>query len=464
MSAEEAIFDNSCQNSSFEGIVPTSSSPLIYVNGDQVRGDETIVVSSGQVVSGAIVSSDVRMIVSSGGTVALTSVNSSGHLLVYGGGMANDITLNSSGYMEIENGGIASRITVNENTVLHVEKQGTALEIVENGGCVWDNGFLLQSSPSVSYTSNVFSGLAFSSFLTTATVHSGTTALSTTIDSGCLFIYSGGTAQNTIAGIGARIEVYSGGTALEIVENGGYVGVDNDTYVTFLPNVFSGLQVSDEVLSEEACVTVHSGTTAVSTTLSGYCYMQVYCGGIASKTIVDSGTLWVYDSGLADGVIVKSNGELWVESGGTAMDIVENGGNVSVDSGASVSFIPNTFSGLLLSEYSTATVHSGTTAISTTVNSGGVFEVFSGGTALEIVENGGNVSVDSGTSVSFIPNTFSGLSLSAYSTATVHSGTTAVSTIVNFSGCFHVYGDGIAQSTTVNSRTIKNRKNHKYWT
>ena len=93
---------------------------------------------------------------------------------------------------------------------------------------------------------------------------------------------------------------------------------------------------------------------------------------IISSGEVSSGIILNYDS-----MTVLNGGKLYISSGGTATEITENGRYVSFDNGANVTFTPNTFSALVLSDAS-ATVHSGTTANSTTVNGGHLY-VYSGG-------------------------------------------------------------------------------------
>ena len=91
-----------------------------------------------------------------------------------------------------------------------------------------------------------------------------------------------------------------------------------------------------------------------------------------------------------------------VYSGGIAQ-IKENGGYINVGAGANVTFVSNSFSGLVLSSGQSATVHSGTTANSITVNSGGTLAVLSGGTALNVMGDG-QVTADAGSFVTYANN------------------------------------------------------------
>ena len=113
--------------------------------------------------------------------------------------------------------------------------------------------------------------------------------------------------------------------------------------------------------------------------------MYVYAQGIAvSTTVLVGGKLYVSSGGTANSTTVNSSGRMYVSSGGTATGIVENGGYVHVSGGASATFIPNSFSGLVVSNCS-ATVHSGTTAVSTVITSGGYMRVYPGGIVNSLV-------------------------------------------------------------------------------
>jgi len=78
---------------------------------------------------------------------------------------------------------------------------------------------------------------------------------------------------------------------------------------------------------------------------------------------------------------------MYVFSGGTALKVIEDGGFVSVKSGASVTFVPHVIESAIINE--AMTIHSGTTANSVTVNSGGSLLLYSGGSVTTLVVNGG---------------------------------------------------------------------------
>ena len=259
----------------------------------------------------------------------------------------------------------------------------------------------------------------------TMIVSDGGTAETTTINEGWMDVMEGAVAAGVTVNLGGWMNVSAGATATNVVENGGGIQIGSDAKVIFTPNAFSGL-----VLADENEATVHSGTTAVSPT-------------------------------------VNPHGYLYVSSGGSATNVVENGGFVTVDDDAYATFTPNAFAGLVLSDWANATVHSGTTATdtaiydgvlevykgglanNTTVNPQGDMYVYSGGTAT-VVENGGYVEVEEGANVTFTPNAFAGLVLSDWTNATVHSGTTATGTTIDFAGDLSVFNGGTVKNTTVN--------------
>ena len=126
-------------------------------------------------------------------------------------------------------------------------------------------------------------------------------------------------------------------------------------------NLSSSLVVCDDGILNDTHIGI-SGNLIVSS------------GGIVNNTAVignyrGQGTLTIASGGIANDTIV-SNAQLKISSGGVATEIRENGGYVYLANGATATFVSNSFSGLVL-RYSSATLHSGTTANLTTVTAGG---------------------------------------------------------------------------------------------
>ena len=380
----------------------------------------------------------------SGGTATGNTVNTGGEMHIFYAGAANDTTVNSGGFVALS-GGIANGVTVNDGgrlwgysgTTLNgaavnsggyvgISSGCTAANVVENGGYVyipdeWEGG-----QADVTFQPNSFSGLALNG--TWATVHSGTTATAATVNTSGLFhILSGGIADSATINPGGKMEI-NGGSANDITVNTGgllwvYTGGIADG-VTVNPggevDIFNAGTLNNAVVNSEGGLAVYEGTangvtvsggvmvtyatgivnsaaikaggqmhimgTVNSATLSegGYAGLS---GGIMAHVTIDDGTLWV-TGGTASDIAANSGGFLGVSSGGSAMDIVENGGFVLLQDEAYASFKPNSFSGLVLNQVWT-TLHSGTTATDTTVNSGGFIQVLPGGLANNTTVNAG---------------------------------------------------------------------------
>lgn len=533
----------------FSGLVISNASATVHsdttADSPVIEGNGKLVVSSGGVASGAMVKSNAWIDVQSDGTISNTTIFSAGRVYVYTEGSAVSTTVRSFGalYLGLDNygsGGSAVKTTIDTNGSMYISNGGVA-----NSTTVSRGGNLIVSHNGIASDTVIESG-------------------------GNVSITSGASANNVIVSKDGNLIVSYGGIATEIKENGGYVYIDRGT-ATFASNTFTG-----ETVTYRA--TVHSGTTANSTTILSQGGLSVFNGGNANNTIVDSwgslyissggsacdttvnigqmfissggyaskvlllgqddraeGDIYISKGGVVDAVtvsdygdyyvlsegtaiktVVNSTGNMEISSGGTATEIIENGGFVKVEDGAQVAFAANSFSGLVLSGWQSinksertqdsASIHSGTTAFNTDVQSDGIMLVFSGGsisntsvcsngvvaissggtadstmlnrrgimnvsyggvangitvnpggtlsvessgTATEIIENGGYVSFQKGANGTFISNTFSDIVLSH--SASVHSGTVANNININAQGQLSVFSDGIANSTTVNS-------------
>ncbi|MBR7139232.1 MAG: AIDA repeat-containing protein, partial [Lentisphaeria bacterium] len=389
-------------------------------------------VSSGITSSGITLYYD-SMYVSSGGTATSTTVNSYGYLYVSSGGTATDITIamgHGGDSVVVYSGGVVHNATVcsggdfvlrggvvndivlssainnNDRTDLFISSGGEA------------NNVRVEKYAWISLASGKVNNVTINSggFME---ISSGGMATSTTVNyGGSMYVFSGGTATSTTVDSLGYLDVSSGGTATEVRENGGYVNVADGANVTFVPNTISGLVLS------YTSATLHSGTTATSTTVNGGGYLSVSSGGTATATTVNG------------------RGRLYVCSGGTATAIKENGGYVNVADGANVTFVPNTISRLVLSDTS-ATLHSGTTATATTVNSGGTLHVSSCGTATATtVNSSGYLSVSSG-------GTATSTTVDSLGYLDVSSGGTATATTVKSGGYIFIYSNGIVEDLTL---------------
>lgn len=393
------------------------------------------------VLSGLTLNYD-SMYVNEGGTAEATTLNSGGSMQI-NGGIANNTIVNSSGAMCVYTNGVANSTTVNSAGYMTVY-YGTANDTVLNEG------------GSMHFESATGSGV---------TVNSGA----------YLNLYYG---NNNVTGI---------------VENGGCVNVGGYGTVTFTPNTFADLDITT------SCeVTVHSGTTALRTSMNASASIVVYSGGSAVGTLMNGywGRMYVLDSGTALDTVVNGSGSVWISSGGAASNTtVNSGGQLVIDHGANANGVTLASRGRLV-VYSSATVtgidaedgavlyvyltngtvlsgtsggkeisvsdgkadgltvesggylyvSDGTTATNTTVKTGGYMYIR--GTATGIIEDGGYVSA--AYPVTFTPHEFKGAVLEGgASSATAHAGTTATDITVNGSAVLFVYDGGVVNGATL---------------
>ena len=266
-------------------------------------------------------------------------------------------------------------------------------------------------------------------------VSNGETANNTTINpGGHLTIFCGGNANNTTVNDMGYLIISSGGTADNTTINrSGYVEVS------------SGGTANSTMINPDGSLYVSSGGTANSTTVYSDGWFYIEKGGIADNTMIDSGGFMRIRSGGTANSTTVNSGRLELYSGGTAYNTVVNSGG-----GMSIYYDCDVANGTVVNSGGIVYLFSSGTANSTTVNMGGKFIVSSGGTATMIVENGGFFSSLPGANTTFVPNTFSDLTLNNGISATAHSGTTANGIKVNSGGVLFVFDGGSANSTTVN--------------
>ena len=386
------------------------------------------------------------------------------------------------------------QIDIQEDVEFHVSNGGTMVSTTVNSG-----GRLYIGSNGMAISTTVSSGGSL--FVT-----SDGMVTSTTIISGGRFSASSGvTAVSTIVSKGGYLQIESDGTALQIVEDGGYVKADSGASVTFASNVISNLSL------ENNSATLHSGTTVISANVSSGGMLYIYNGGIVNTATVDSGgDIYVSKGGTANNVLVNSAGYMTVKNSGIAVSaILTSFGHITVSSGGTATSSIVNFSGHLhansggLVESTSVSsggflyansggsvvgasvesdgnlhVRYGGIAHSTIVSSGASFTVFSGGTATDVVaESGAILSLTlakdtyiegtiAGSAFSIRSNVASDLTLNPLTYLYVESGGTAsvttvssggnldvssggmaVSTLMSYGGDLNVYGGGTAIST-----------------
>ena len=375
-------------------------------------------------VTGYTVHSNSWLDVIDSGSVNDTTVEAGGSLNISSGGRANNTTLEAQGALNISSGGLANGVAIAADAGLNVFEGGSATGIVAAEGA--------SLSINVAPGTYVQGTYADTPFEVTSTV-SGYT-----VHSGCeLNVYDGGKAEVITVEYTADLVVSSGGQATKIRENGGRVVFYDGADVTFMSNTFSGLSVKGRDWT-----TVHAGTTATDIDITNYGQLQIYDGGLAIGAVVgDLGKLLVYDGGKASKATVKSAGHMLL-SGGTAT-------GATVNFGGALDVLGGVASNTTVNSGGDFNVSSGGSVNGVTVNPGAQVYISSGAIATNVKENGGYVFDDE--DVTFASNTFTGAVLDMINWATVHSGTTAASATVNNGGCLQVFSSGRANDTIINN-------------
>ena len=128
----------------------------------------------------------------------------------------------------------------------------------------------------------------------------------------------------------------------------------------------------DGLAAYAAYININSGTSSAGLIVSSGTSAYVSRGGLLENATVNSGgDIHVYSGGSVNVATVNQGGYMYIHYDGTALAIKENGGYVSVSSGASVTFVPNTLSNMILA--GSATLHANTFAINTTISWGGLY-------------------------------------------------------------------------------------------
>lgn len=405
-------------------------------------------VHSNTTVSGGYICNNASMFIYEGGRASNIFNENEGLLNIYSGAAVENTTISGSGQMNIASGGTATNTTVNGAT-LTVASGGTATQITENGGYV-----KVEDGATVDFISNTINNLKVS--YRSATVHSNTIVNNASAAyAGSIDIFSGGIVNGVTVNSHAMLNIASGGTATQILENGGYVNAEAGAAVDFISNTMIDLKVS------YGSATVHSNTVLSNTTITYYGKVDIFHGGVAvDNTVASGGSMAVYAGGTAANTVVNSSGLFVVSSGGTATKVLENGGYVDVAKGANVEFESQILSGLSVYNRS-MTAHSNTVlsdtkisynaqvdvvggkAFGNVVSGGGIMSVSDGGTAENNIVSHGSLTVREGGKITD--------TTVRYGSITVDHGGHATSTTINNSGSLIVSSGGTASNTIVNS-------------
>ncbi len=331
-----------------------------------------------------------------GGSTSNTTVNNGGLEEVVSGAVAYDTTINNGGSQTVLNSGTASGTLIN----------GGGTETVSSGGSdigATDYGTLnVAGSASGTVIStfgveNVLSGGVVSGvqagYYGNLNISSGGSAFNTNVlPDGTVTVGSGGSATNTSVGLYGRINVY--GTTDSTTVSGSTQG-NSDEWI-YSGGVASNTQlIVDPTANNGGNEHVEAGGLAIGTQNDG-AYLEVASGGVTSGSHEyydgtvegNTGNEEVFGGGKAYDSIIDTGGDLYLRGGIAYRTQVSSGGYVLVQAG--------TASGTTLSDGGSAYVSNGGSAADTTVLAGGLETVYSGGTIAGSNTDAGTVVLSAG--------------------------------------------------------------------
>lgn len=228
-----------------------------------------------------------------GGLVSKTQINSGGKITLMGGEV-NTVAINSAGRIEVFSGSLYD-MTINSAGILQLES-GSAVRTTVNS----DGSMLINDG----YISNTVVNSA-----------------------GVMTIYKG-KVKGTTVNPGGKMAIW-GGSALEIVENGGWVDLESYYSLTFASNTFENKTINGSA-------TVHSATTAKKITIETLGQMDVFGGGKADEiNILSGGRMYVNQGATAKDVMIASGGTLQAFSGAVVSNVaIKKGASISAENGA----------------------------------------------------------------------------------------------------------------------------------
>lgn len=383
-------------------------------------GGSGFLYAFGGTANGAVIHSGGRCYASGGGTLNGAIVESGGNLIVSGGGVATGIVENG-GYVAVQEGAEATFASHTINGLL-VKSSATVHSGTTAGDVTVDGGRLFL------YSGGKLTGKIICM-------------------EGTVSVFQGGVLDFDLTqvepGAGARLNDYSGIQG----ETPSFTVTVNADQAEGLYKLADGVTLFDHTITVVNPAGAELGTLAVGETKSILACdftLQLADSTLSLKIGDDSGFIPATSEGLVLGrekrtvesgerfhdTVIASSGVLYVADGGVADGVAVNpGGSFFISSGGSAKGV--------------------------TVNSGGSMCVYGGGMATRIKENGGQVEIKSGaeSDVTFVPNTFSN-HIQILTGATLHSGTSAVNTTLLYNAALHVYEGGAADGTKIGSGGI----------
>jgi len=260
----------------------------------------------------------------------------------------------------VSSGVTSSGIELGLSDTLQIQSGGIASGTVASGGSGYVSGasFFTSLTTFSASTEIIFSGGSATQTTVNAgqqVVSSGGIAISTTVNNfNGLVVSNGGIASAAYIDLTATISVLSGG----VTSNTSALGAEN---VGAGGKAFGTILLPDTAANTQQ--NVDSGGLAVGTLVGSHSFLNVSAGGTASNAVLASGGL-MFLRGTGSGTVVSGGSET-VVAGGLALFTTVNSGGVEI----------------LSSGGQAGDTLSGPTAI----NSGGVQQVLSSGRALGAV-------------------------------------------------------------------------------
>ena len=338
----------------------------------------------------------------------LSGVSVLGTLNVQSGGAAFNVLVLNGGTVEVTSWG-----TIGTNTYLENPGKGAEVrnggELKLNHGLAYDINVVAGGALTLTGQQAKAVGVRVRGLNASISVEANARVSSVEVSSGGkVTVEDGGTISGALVYSGAKLIINDGGAGMEIQELGGYVSVTEATggnaggqatsggtvdddgtggtagtgagtstggttggaQVTFVPSRLPSLVLMNNSAS------LHSVTVVDSADIKAGGQLDVFRGGVASTVNLggvasNAATANISNGGLVSSVFVASNGVLNISSGGTALEVLETGGYVDVQSGASVDFLSNVISTrLTLTRYNSASLHSNTSATGGVLMSG----------------------------------------------------------------------------------------------
>ena len=474
-------------------------------------------IYSGGTAEHTTVNSGVYMYAGNGGLARQTRI-AGGNLYLLEFGLASDTTIGSGGAMNVLSGASAAGVTVEKGGAAVFYEGGKAALVVENGGAVYVSagaevifashtidGLSLRTGSATLHSGttawnasitgegnlHVFAGgLFLSGTVGNCTgggisISSGGVASALTVSAGgVVYVMDGASVAGLTVQAGGSLSILTGATVTGLLDNGGNVYIQDGTSVSYAANI-----IADMVLSS-GYYTVRSGTTLTNPVVTKDGNLSVNEGGLFLSGSVggctSAGGLCINFGGVASAATIAPGGVLYVVSGGSAVACDLSGGTLSMNPGAIVNGLNvtggsltvdadailsdavirggtvyyltgSTVGGTTLSTAGNLTVCSGAVARGLTVNSGGTLTIQSGAEVTDLKDNGGQVYIQDGATVSFAANVIDGFTLSS-GYYYVRSGTILSNALVGGEGMLVVSSGGIVDGTTVNSCSAETYK------